>query len=223
MTVTAAGSTGTAALAETELLVEGMTCGACAARVERKLRKIDGVRASVNFATGRATVMHPEARRAAGPAPPCAACSHSRLPTRRARRPGAAVPVSARRRRRVRGAVPVSTIATAVGSRDPPRDSGDHLEPAPDASAGRRRRRLFRAARRPPRRARQPRRALTPSSPHRRARRAGQLRKLPCSASPTGSAASSCPSCSCSPPGHGGSGRASAPPRTTRSRPRSPS
>ncbi len=39
-----------------QLDVGGMTCGACAARVERKLNKLDGVRASVNYATRRATV-----------------------------------------------------------------------------------------------------------------------------------------------------------------------
>jgi Cu+-exporting ATPase len=43
---------------DTELLVEGMTCGACAARVERALRKLDGVQANVNYATGRAAVTH---------------------------------------------------------------------------------------------------------------------------------------------------------------------
>ncbi|MEV0674547.1 cation-translocating P-type ATPase [Mycobacterium sp. NPDC050441] len=36
--------------------VSGMSCGACAARVENKLNKVDGVRASVNFATRVATV-----------------------------------------------------------------------------------------------------------------------------------------------------------------------
>jgi Cu+-exporting ATPase len=44
--------------ADTELLVEGMTCGACAARVERTLRKLGVVQASVNYATGRAAVTH---------------------------------------------------------------------------------------------------------------------------------------------------------------------
>ncbi|MGC4936080.1 heavy metal translocating P-type ATPase [Gordonia sp. DT30] len=39
-----------------QLDVTGMTCGACAARVERKLNKVDGVRASVNYATRVATV-----------------------------------------------------------------------------------------------------------------------------------------------------------------------
>ena len=36
--------------------VEGMTCGACSARIERKLNKLDGVTAVVNYATERASV-----------------------------------------------------------------------------------------------------------------------------------------------------------------------
>lgn len=39
-----------------ELSIGGMTCAACAARVERKLNKLDGVHASVNYATEKATV-----------------------------------------------------------------------------------------------------------------------------------------------------------------------
>jgi P-type Cu+ transporter len=39
---------------ESELVVTGMTCGACAARIERRLNRLDGVRATVNYATGRA-------------------------------------------------------------------------------------------------------------------------------------------------------------------------
>ncbi|WP_268815727.1 heavy metal translocating P-type ATPase [Mycolicibacterium phocaicum] len=39
-----------------QLDVTGMTCGACAARVERMLNKMPGVRASVNFGTRVATV-----------------------------------------------------------------------------------------------------------------------------------------------------------------------
>ncbi|MBL7315449.1 cation transporter, partial [Escherichia coli] len=35
--------------------VSGMSCAACASRVETKLNKIPGVRASVNFATRVAT------------------------------------------------------------------------------------------------------------------------------------------------------------------------
>jgi cation-transporting ATPase V len=41
---------------ELRLDVLGMTCGSCAARVERTLNKQPGVRASVNFATGEAVV-----------------------------------------------------------------------------------------------------------------------------------------------------------------------
>jgi Cu+-exporting ATPase len=40
----------------TELVVGGMTCGACAARIERRLNRLDGVAATVNYATGRAYV-----------------------------------------------------------------------------------------------------------------------------------------------------------------------
>jgi Cu+-exporting ATPase len=41
---------------EVRLDLEGMTCASCVARIERKLNKLDGVEASVNFATERATV-----------------------------------------------------------------------------------------------------------------------------------------------------------------------
>ena len=39
---------------EAELVVGGMTCGSCAARIERRLNRLDGVAATVNYATGRA-------------------------------------------------------------------------------------------------------------------------------------------------------------------------
>jgi Cu+-exporting ATPase len=39
-----------------QLELSGMTCASCAARIERKLNKLDGVDASVNFATEAATV-----------------------------------------------------------------------------------------------------------------------------------------------------------------------
>ena len=35
---------------QTTLVLEGMTCASCAARIERTLNKLDGVEASVNFA-----------------------------------------------------------------------------------------------------------------------------------------------------------------------------
>lgn len=45
-----------------ELSLDGMTCASCAARIERKLNKLDGVTASVNFATERAAVEFDPAR-----------------------------------------------------------------------------------------------------------------------------------------------------------------
>ncbi len=45
--------------AEAELIIGGMTCAACAGRVERKLNKLDGVTASVNYATSKAKVVFP--------------------------------------------------------------------------------------------------------------------------------------------------------------------
>ncbi|GDY32646.1 heavy metal translocating P-type ATPase [Gandjariella thermophila] len=41
-----------------ELTIGGMTCASCAARVERKLNKLPGVRATVNYATRKALVEH---------------------------------------------------------------------------------------------------------------------------------------------------------------------
>lgn len=43
-----------------ELEIGGMTCASCAARVETKLNKLDGVEASVNYATEKARVQVPE-------------------------------------------------------------------------------------------------------------------------------------------------------------------
>ena len=42
-----------------ELVVGGMTCAACAARVQAKLNKVTGVTASVNLSTERAYVTAP--------------------------------------------------------------------------------------------------------------------------------------------------------------------
>ena len=39
-----------------ELPIEGMTCASCAARIERKLNRLDGVHATVNYATEKAVV-----------------------------------------------------------------------------------------------------------------------------------------------------------------------
>ncbi|MEU3728068.1 heavy metal translocating P-type ATPase [Streptomyces sp. NPDC033538] len=46
-------------LARVELLIGGMTCASCAARVEKKLNRMDGVTATVNYATEKARITHP--------------------------------------------------------------------------------------------------------------------------------------------------------------------
>ena len=43
---------------QVRLELEGMTCASCVSRIERKLNKLDGVEASVNFATEQATVRY---------------------------------------------------------------------------------------------------------------------------------------------------------------------
>ena len=44
------------------LPIEGMTCSSCASRVEKRLNRIDGVAATVNFATARASVSYDPGR-----------------------------------------------------------------------------------------------------------------------------------------------------------------
>ncbi|QBX55481.1 copper-translocating P-type ATPase [Nocardioides seonyuensis] len=43
-----------------ELAISGMTCSSCANRIERKLNKLDGVTATVNYSTEKARVSYPE-------------------------------------------------------------------------------------------------------------------------------------------------------------------
>ncbi|ELS58525.1 putative Copper-exporting ATPase [Streptomyces viridochromogenes Tue57] len=54
MTTTASGA------AEVELAIGGMTCASCAARIEKKLNRMDGVEATVNYATEKAKVTYRE-------------------------------------------------------------------------------------------------------------------------------------------------------------------
>jgi P-type Cu+ transporter len=46
----------TAPSARVDLALEGMTCAACASRIEKKLNRVEGVDATVNYATEQATV-----------------------------------------------------------------------------------------------------------------------------------------------------------------------
>ncbi|WP_189184938.1 heavy metal translocating P-type ATPase [Streptomyces albiflavescens] len=50
----------TSTTSEVELSIGGMTCASCAARVEKKLNRMDGVTATVNFATEKAKVSYPQ-------------------------------------------------------------------------------------------------------------------------------------------------------------------
>ncbi|MFE5548146.1 heavy metal translocating P-type ATPase [Streptomyces sp. NPDC056534] len=56
---TTAHPTDSTVVAVTELTIGGMTCASCAARVEKKLNRIDGVTATVNYATEKARIEHP--------------------------------------------------------------------------------------------------------------------------------------------------------------------
>ncbi|MGO9929085.1 MAG: heavy metal translocating P-type ATPase [Mycobacterium sp.] len=49
----------TAAAKNVELEIAGMTCASCAMRIKKKLNRLDGVNATVNYATERATVTVP--------------------------------------------------------------------------------------------------------------------------------------------------------------------
>ena len=51
----------TEALPRSEIAISGMSCGACAAQIQKRLGELDAVTdAQVNFATGKATVTHDE-------------------------------------------------------------------------------------------------------------------------------------------------------------------
>ena len=52
-------STTSSGVGDVELAIGGMTCASCAARIEKKLNKLDGVVATVNYATEKARVSFP--------------------------------------------------------------------------------------------------------------------------------------------------------------------
>ena len=104
-----------------ELPITGMTCASCANRIERRLNKLDGVTASVNYATEKATVdFDPaavDARRARGGGRGGRLPASSRLRARRRPR---------RRDRRDRAAAPPpAVVGAAVGP-----GAGDRDDPA---------------------------------------------------------------------------------------------
>nr|WP_308376192.1 heavy metal translocating P-type ATPase [Streptomyces sp. ISL-99] len=58
MTTTPTTGAPTSTGAEVELAIGGMTCASCAARIEKKLNRMDGVEATVNYATEKAKVTY---------------------------------------------------------------------------------------------------------------------------------------------------------------------
>ncbi|MGS2589495.1 heavy metal translocating P-type ATPase [Streptomyces hebeiensis] len=56
--VGAADGTSAGRTAEVEFAIGGMTCASCAARIEKKLNRMDGVEATVNYATEKAKVSY---------------------------------------------------------------------------------------------------------------------------------------------------------------------
>ncbi|MEU7583649.1 heavy metal translocating P-type ATPase [Streptomyces sp. NPDC041068] len=58
MSTTTSGAPEAAPTAEVELAIGGMTCASCAARIEKKLNRMDGVEATVNYATEKAKVSY---------------------------------------------------------------------------------------------------------------------------------------------------------------------
>ncbi|WP_310153168.1 heavy metal translocating P-type ATPase [Phycicoccus sp. 3266] len=54
------GPAGATDTRDVELVIGGMTCASCAARIEKKLNKLEGVTASVNYATEKARVTFPD-------------------------------------------------------------------------------------------------------------------------------------------------------------------
>ncbi|MGV9941616.1 heavy metal translocating P-type ATPase [Streptomyces sp. NPDC003401] len=49
-----------APVSEVELSIGGMTCASCATRIEKKLNRMDGVTATVNYATEKARISYPD-------------------------------------------------------------------------------------------------------------------------------------------------------------------
>ena len=55
-------ATATEVPARVDLALQGMTCASCAARIERRLNKLEGVQATVNYATEQAAVSYDPAQ-----------------------------------------------------------------------------------------------------------------------------------------------------------------
>ncbi|ASW56869.1 cation-translocating P-type ATPase [Plantactinospora sp. KBS50] len=113
--MTGIGSTPPLAPHRIELAIGGMTCGSCAARVEKRLNRLDGVTATVNYATGKAAVRYPDA---IDPADLVGAVKETGYTAQPLRPPPAAAPAAA---------VPATPGGSggAAGSGGPARRAGD--------------------------------------------------------------------------------------------------
>ncbi|HZE66819.1 MAG TPA: cation transporter, partial [Sporichthyaceae bacterium] len=109
-----------------ELSVGGMTCASCAARVEKRLNRIDGVTATVNYATEKATVTAERIDPTALVAAVEAAGYTATVPPS----PGE----------------PARSPADALAAGDAPADNGEPEDSSPDAALEARRRLLISAA-----------------------------------------------------------------------------
>ncbi|GGZ91699.1 carbonate dehydratase [Streptomyces subrutilus] len=110
-------------IAAVELAIGGMTCASCAARIEKKLNRMDGVEASVNYATEKAHVSYTGDVRVADLIATVVKTGYTAAqpPPRPAVRPDAA---------------PGAGAAAEAGS-DPTGASGEHEEPDPVLAAAR--------------------------------------------------------------------------------------
>jgi P-type Cu+ transporter len=101
--------------AAVELVVGGMSCGSCAARIERRLNKLDGVAATVNYATGRAYVTATGGRDSAELASVIESCGYTAsLPRPPAADDEPPDPVTKRLGRRVAVCVPLATAVIVL-------------------------------------------------------------------------------------------------------------
>jgi len=79
-----------------DLTIGGMTCASCAARIEKKLTRLDGVSATVNFATEKARVSYPDSVSPGDLVTVVEQAGYSAtLPVPRRTEPGGALPISA--------------------------------------------------------------------------------------------------------------------------------
>lgn len=97
-----------------ELDIGGMTCAACAARIEKKLNRLDGVAATVNYATERAAVAVPDGYDPAMLVAEVEKAGYSAVVARPRRAPASGDPESLRTRLLVCALFAVPVIAMAM-------------------------------------------------------------------------------------------------------------